>query len=213
MAATRNRAAVSGIVLALEEAFAAIQRKYPSVARNITIVVASKGRRDAFGYHAPQRWDLGKSGQVAELLIAAEYLQRKPREIFTTLLHEAVHSAAFALEIQDTSQNGRYHNRRFAQLATGMGLVVEKVPDFRGHNTPDIDADTAKEFSETIRNIGKATKMFRHADIEVRKGPNKNLLKAVCDCEDNQSIRASRARIEKGIACAECETLFEAAGQ
>lgn len=203
-----NRAAVSGIVLALEKAWVAIHKKFPNTAKDIAIVVASKGRRDVYGYHAPQRWDMGAKGRAAELLIAAEYLKRPARQTFTTLLHEAVHSSAFTQDISDTSQNGRYHNRRFALIATGMGLVVEQDPKI-GHITTDIDSDTYKEFRVVIDGIAKASKHYRHADVEVRKPPNKNLLILRCDCEEDNHIRASRRRRDKGIICSECGTDFE----
>lgn len=47
--------------------------------------------------------------------------------VLGTLLHEAAHGVASTRGIKDTSRQGRYHNRRFAQLATELGIVV--APD------------------------------------------------------------------------------------
>jgi hypothetical protein len=47
--------------------------------------------------------------------------------VLGTLLHEATHGLAHARGIRDTSRQGRYHNKRYAQLATELGLQVAEV--------------------------------------------------------------------------------------
>jgi hypothetical protein len=219
--AVKNRAAVSGIVAAAEVVWAAIVKHNPDVAAQVAVVVASKGKKDVYGYHAPSRWSLGNgtkakpAEQVAEVLIAAEYLNRPARLIFTTLLHEAVHSANFNCGVKDCSGTGnRYHNRRFATKAEEFGLKVEAVADSRGHSTPDITPATAKLYAKEIAAIGRATKTYRHADSTVVKPKNRSLLKGTCDCDDGvESVRFSKARAEKGVVCVECGQLFTAVGQ
>ncbi|WP_219419925.1 hypothetical protein [Pseudonocardia nigra] len=41
-----------------------------------------------------------------------------------TLLHEAAHGVATTRGIKDTSRQGRYHNRKFAELAEELGITV-----------------------------------------------------------------------------------------
>jgi len=48
-----------------------------------------------------------------------------PRDVLGTLLHEAAHGMAATRQIKDTSRQGRYHNRRFAELAAELGITVE----------------------------------------------------------------------------------------
>jgi hypothetical protein len=58
------------------------------------------------------------------VLVSGEGLQRGPVAVLGTLLHEAAHGLACARCIQDTSRQGRYHNRRYATLARELGLDV-----------------------------------------------------------------------------------------
>ena len=43
-----------------------------------------------------------------------------------TLLHEMVHLYNLMVDVQDTSRNGRYHNRKYRDAAIAHGLDVEK---------------------------------------------------------------------------------------
>jgi hypothetical protein len=60
-------------------------------------------------------------------LVGGEGLQRGPTDVLGTLLHEAAHGLAQARSIQETSRQGRYHNRRYATLAAELGLEVTSV--------------------------------------------------------------------------------------
>lgn len=205
--ATKNRAAVSGIVAALEQGVAAIRKNHKDVAQHIAVVVASKGKRAIRGYHAPQRWELGSNTQAAELLIAAEFLDQPPRRIFTTLLHECVHSANFTKGVNDTSRDGQYHNRQFMSLGTEMGLMCERDPQV-GCITPDITDATAKLYKIEIAAIAKATKSYRHGEGEMPKKRNKNFAPAYCECEEYNMQRMSQIRQRLGVVCIVCGQLF-----
>ena len=58
---------------------------------------------------------------------AAKASSAAPLDVLGTLLHEAAHGLAQARGIQDTSRQGRYHNRRYATLARELGLEVTSV--------------------------------------------------------------------------------------
>ena len=57
--------------------------------------------------------------------MGGEGLRRGARAVLGTLLHEAAHGVATTRGIKDTSRQGRYHNRRFAELAAELGITVE----------------------------------------------------------------------------------------
>src|SRR4029453_3856781 len=116
-------AAASRLVAALEHAWTAILTQHPEVPQ-VVIVVASgsdpRSRRLNLGHFAAGRWQLTDPNQPTdrpEVLVSGEGLQRGPVEVLGTLLHEAAHGLAHARSIQDTSRQGRYHNRRYAALA------------------------------------------------------------------------------------------------
>jgi hypothetical protein len=200
-----NRAAISDVVKSLENAWRDIASRHDELPGNTSIVVASRGRRQLNGYHMPQRWKLTE-GAAGEVMIAAEGLNRGGTAIFTTLLHEAVHAVAWARGVKDTSQNGRYHNRRFARLAFDMGLQVEEGA--HGYDTVGLYQSTRTKYSTAIEEISRAATLYRGAEPNSTPGPNKNLLKATCVCQVDNSIRTSRRRLDKGLVCPDCGTYF-----
>ena len=65
---------------------------------------------------------------LAEVFVGGEGLALGAVDVLGTLLHEATHALAHVRGVQDTSRQGRYHNRRFRDLAEEIGLDVREVP-------------------------------------------------------------------------------------
>lgn len=59
-----------------------------------------------------------------EINLSAEYLNRPAENIISTLLHEMCHLYAMENNIKDTSNGGRYHNRKFKQIAEERDLNI-----------------------------------------------------------------------------------------
>lgn len=70
-------------------------------------------------------WRIGKSGQH-ELNIAAGGLNRPIENIVATIIHESVHLYCYINGIQDTSNQGVYHNKKFKKIAEQHGLIIDK---------------------------------------------------------------------------------------
>ena len=60
-----------------------------------------------------------------ELNIGAGTLDRPIEETVSTLLHEMVHIYNLMHDIQDCSRGNTYHNKKFRDKATEVGLVIE----------------------------------------------------------------------------------------
>ena len=98
--------------------------------------------------------DVGAEAAVrrSELFVGAEGLARQPHEVLATLLHEAAHALAHVRGIQDTSRQGRWHNRRFAELAGEVGIAVTK--DARiGYSITAITDETVTRYMGTIMEL------------------------------------------------------------
>jgi len=63
-----------------------------------------------------------------EINLCAEYLNRPPELVITTLHHEMCHLWNIEHGIQDTSRKGTYHNTRFRDVAEEGGLIVTQHP-------------------------------------------------------------------------------------
>lgn len=160
-------AKTSILTAALESAWADIQSRHPEIPDVVIVVgpVSLGGKRaDRYGHFAQGRWNV--NGQRRhEVLISAEGLNRSPRQVFRTLLHESVHASCCVRGLQDTSRGGSYHNGTFAAEAEAFGCQVCK--DARiGHTTPDITDEAAEEYAETIAHIEGALLLFRSDDME-----------------------------------------------
>lgn len=110
------------------------------------------------GHHWDSRWHHDPTREVwGELFITGERLNDGGSLIVETLLHEAAHALARVRGIKDTSDEGRYHNRRFVQLAEEMGLLpcVQKKGR-NGFNDCKISPATIERYAEVIAELDAA---------------------------------------------------------
>lgn len=84
----------------------------------------------AYGHFTP--WEAWKAVDKAgnekgqcEINIGAGTMNRPIEEVTATMVHEMVHYYCYLKGIKDTSNNGRYHNKRFKKEAEARGLHIE----------------------------------------------------------------------------------------
>lgn len=233
------------MVAALEAAWSAIQERH----REVPAVVVTLGAGSVgvpagalkLGHFAARRWvtreadPSGMSATVAELFVGGEGLGQGAESVLTTLLHEAAHGVADVRGIQDTSRQGRYHNRRFKALGEELGLVITQTPPI-GWSGTELAPGTAEEYAEELEELALALTAYRHIEGQVPADPNapagpdddrgeagvdgkaggrrpKNGLVLVCGCPKPRKIRASGAVVEVGpILCGVCGSEFAPAG-
>jgi hypothetical protein len=198
------------LVAALEHTWHTIRTRHPEVPEAVLVVASgSEGKRLNLGHFAPHRWQVNGSDRH-EVLVGGEGLQRGPLEVLGTLLHEAVHGLAQARGVQDTSRQGRYHNRRYATLARELGLDVVTVKPI-GWSATTVPTPTAAAYAGQLEDLAAALILWRRQDHRIGAGPrSRNLLAATCGC--GRRIRAAKATLaEAPILCAGCEQPFEPA--
>lgn len=184
----------SSLITALERAWRAIQKRHPEVPDVLVITgQGDKGRSLTRGHFAPERWqgpkpETGKRPRVHELFVAGERLADGAEQVFQTMLHEAAHGLAQVRGIQDTSRQGRYHNRRFVTLAEELGLRAPKAADgTRGLTDVRITPETADRYGKVIDGLQDA---ITHSLGKVRaseaptppKAPANPRRKYECEC-------------------------------
>jgi hypothetical protein len=198
------------LVAALEHAWSAIRRRHPVVPDAVVVVASgSEGKRLNLGHFAPHRWQVSGADRH-EVLVGGEGLQRGPLEVLGTLLHEAAHGLAQARSIQDTSRQGRYHNRRYAQLAGELGLDVTSVKPI-GWSATTVPQQTAAAYTSQLEELQAALVLWRRQEHRIGTGTrSRNLLAAACGC--GRRIRAAKATLaEAPILCGACARPFEPA--
>ncbi len=201
--------AASVLVASLERAWAAIRAQHPQVPKVVIAVASgSVGRRGELklGHFAERRWRVA-TAERPELFVGGEGLAAGAVEVLGTLLHEAAHGLAAARGIQDTSRQGRYHNRRYATLAGELGLTVQRAGS-RGWTATAVPAETTTVYAAVVEDLAGALVLWRRAE---HPGPGRragNLLAAVCGC--GRRIRAARSTLEEApVLCGRCGGPFQ----
>lgn len=170
----------SPLVAALEGAWSAIQHRHPEIP-DVVIVMAAGSvgvPRGALklGHFAAMRWTHATNGAessesagageqvgLPEVFVGGEGLALGAVDVLGTLLHEATHALAHVRKVQDTSRQGRYHNRRFRDLAEEMGLFVAEAPGIGWSDTFVPDA-TRTDYTDTLTALAAAIRIHRRSE-------------------------------------------------
>lgn len=190
----------------------------------------------ALGWFAEEAWRYGDR-QVHELFLNAD--RRNPHtgisaaeDVLTTLLHEDCHVRAHAQGIKDTSRDGRYHNRKFAEIALSIGLTIERDTVI-GHRTPSLSSSGRADYADLLRELEYGLVLAREPQPTERQGddtesgdqqtaipspdgPQSSSSKYVfasCRCQNGRhrpvTIRVARGSWKPGvIRCSVCDAPF-----
>ncbi len=148
---------VSPLVEALERGWNAIRAVHPDTPEAVIVIGPGDDnpRVLKLGHWSPGRWVVPEQGRRAEVLISGESLRWPAAEIFNTLLHEAAHGIAWQRKVQDTSRQGRYHNREYKKIAEEVGLGVQKDKTY-GWNITEILPASIERFAAAIVDLQRA---------------------------------------------------------
>ncbi|MFI5697441.1 hypothetical protein ACIA58_36625 [Kribbella sp. NPDC051586] len=197
------------LVSALETAWTAIRTNHSEIPAVVVIVGSGTASKQAkYGHFAAARWQHGEQA-LAEVLISGEGLKRPVEEVFTTLLHEAAHALANVREIKDTSRQGRWHNQKFAALASELGLDTTK-DDRIGWSPCTLRTETATTYKSVLAELKKALIAYRHPEMTGGQAKKNNNNAIACACQCPRRIRVAKQVLEEGeITCGNCESAFE----
>ena len=198
----------SPLVGCLERTWHAIRQQHPDVPEAVLVVASgTDGKRLNLGHFAAHRWQVNGNDRH-EVLVGGEGLQRGAVDVLGTLLHEAAHGLAQARSIQDTSRQGRYHNRRYAQLARELGLDVAVQPPI-GWSHTTIPEPTAGRYAAELQELAAALVLWRRLELRAATGGTaRNLLACACGC--GRRIRVAKATLAAApILCARCKEPFQ----
>ncbi len=201
---------IGRVVDALEAAWAAIRTHQPEIPAAVIVIASGSPTRPnqpmKWGHFATGRWQAG-TNQHPEVLVSGEGLNRPADQVFTTLLHEAVHGLADVRGVKDTSRQGRWHNKKFADLAAELGMTTTK-DDKLGFSPCTLTELTAARYKTAIAAISAALTLYRHPEVFETKERNSNNGLAV-ECECPRKLRVSVKTFDDGpIWCPTCGEYF-----
>lgn len=243
---TEPAGAGSSVVSVLEKVWKKIQANHPELP-DVVIVTGS-------GMIGPARWghfrangwteraekEAAVSLVLGEMFVAGETLAKGAAHTVETMLHEGAHVLAKVREIQDTSRQNRWHNKKFLALAEELGLEYgkESAHPQIGFSQVTLTPGTTEEYAEVIAELDQAIRLtvalpawLREATEGGEGGAGENIghhggrkpkagggsgssnnLKATCGCEEPRIIRASRKVLEADpIICGKCREEFTVA--
>jgi hypothetical protein len=200
------------------------------------VVVTTGGtRRRVLGTFTEEIWRYDNR-QVHEVFLNADRRDRYPgvsaaEDVLTTLLHEGCHVWAKANGVRDTSRDGRWHNRRFAEVALQIGLDVERDPVI-GHQTPGLSVRGRTEYFDLLAELEQGLLLSREPQRQEPESDDEELtgqespaamttsqqaakyIFASCACRDGRGRKVT-IRVAKGswrpgvIRCEICQSPFQ----
>ena len=124
-------------------------------------------------------------------------------------LHLLGHGLAYARKVNDTSRQGRYHNRRYATLAGELGLDVTHLGPI-GWSVTSVPEPTAARYGEVLAELAEALVLWRRAEQTSSAGPGRSRNALACSCACARRIRVARSVLELApILCGGCAQPFE----
>lgn len=175
---------------------------------DVTVVLGAAGhtkKRQTHGHFAPNSWKSSKSEDVAhEVMLSGESLKRGAEATLGTLLHELAHAYAHAQGVQDTSNGGRYHNKKFKDIGEKFGLSLEKA-DTIGWSVTTLAEGTTKIYAAGLKQLEEALTSYRIPNLGISAAkPAKKFLMECSECQDPiQITKKWWERNEFKIQCAE----------
>lgn len=153
--------------------------------------------------------------RVHELFLSGESLSRGAVPTLGTIIHELAHAYAKANDIQDTSNRGRYHNKRFKEVAERMGITLEQAPTI-GWSVTTVPDETAALYSEQVEALDAALTAYRVGSLaltgKVKKPTVKRLLGCPF-CAEWEPVSVSKKVAEVvatvGLKCGSCDEPLE----
>jgi hypothetical protein len=185
---------------------------HPEVPEVILIVASGAGNNggvERWGHFAECRWELNDQ-ERHEVMIGGEGLRRGAAGVLETMLHEAAHGLATARGLSDTSRQGRYHNKRFRQVAAEIGLDVAEMKPFGWAHT-ELTEEARRRYAGCLRELERTLVLWRREEPERGRGESTSRLRLwVCSCDPPRKLRIAAGTAAQGpIYCGVCDQEFE----
>jgi ribosomal protein S27E len=162
----------------------------------LTIQGEKAGAKNSLGWFSPNRWRDGEETKH-EINITAENFKRPTFSIFITLLHEMIHLQNEIKGIKDTTRQGRYHNKKFANTCHDVGLLVTPCDEV-GYRTPHDYNDQSEK-----------VKSFYDSMTQSEKWQEVETLFQLSRMKPQAKEKQQKNNIWLSITCPQCGEVFK----
>lgn len=180
-------------------------------------IITVQSKPGTFGHCTTAKVWQRKDGGAYELNIAAEVLNYPIEETLDTMLHEMVHLYCRENQIKEVSRGGKYHNKKFKEIAEAHGLTCIPCGQYGWNTTPGdnlVEYALSKGWNEIRIGRSKIPPMLHVGATGTAQGgagqfqggkrPS-STRKLVCPC-CGQSVRATK---KVNILCGDCMVKME----
>lgn len=170
-------------------------------AHRFTLRPLTGGRR-----HDDQEQD---AAPVFGLVIATDVLTGGSTAVLETLLHATAHARNAAAGVDDTSREGRYHNKAFRDAAQELGLDVED-PGRDGWAATTLPYATAALYRPQLGTLTSAITAYGPPEPTAPNSTSSGRwLAAVCECTPHRTVRVTRGGLAVApVLCTKCAKPF-----
>jgi hypothetical protein len=226
----------STVVALLERVWGRIRENHPELPEVVIITGSGLIGGSKWGHFRADGWKADQERRH-ELFLAGEALAKGARQVLQTMIHEAAHTISKVRGIQDTSRQGRWHNKEFKKAAEELGLEhkAASADSSHGYSFVTLTERTVEKYADLLEELDREIKLTCHLPLwlggsadeddkggekitgkapkgEDEKKTQSGPIKATCNCEEPNIIRASRKVLDKRvISCEDCDSVFRAA--
>lgn len=195
------------ILHAVNDLLGKIRTVHPEVP-NVSVVLGAQGatrRGQVHGHFSPNSWE--HEDAKHEIMLSGESLQRGAAATLGTLLHECAHAVANVRGVKDTSNNGRYHNKRFKSIGEEFGLELQDAPTL-GWSITSVPDETAAKYQAEVDALAKTLVAYRKPPAEKAKKPRRST-KFLIDCGCFDPVMVSKKWAERHLGSLRCDDCME----
>lgn len=190
------------IIEALESVAGVIAREH-GIKGRISLVVGASGGGTKHGHFLARGWVDRDGNDVHEILMSGESLERGAVATLGTMIHELAHLYNYENGIKDTSDTGRYHNKRFRATAEMFGLTID-VAERIGHSVTTVPPETERKFAAQVEALEEAITAWRRPDLKIAaSAPAKKFLFGCPECDD--PVQVTKKWGERNDLAFKCE--------
>ena len=196
----------SGIVKVLERCASAVRLRHPEIPRPVISITIDAG--NYWGLFSQSVWEMD-GRRAPAIVLARQGLTRPAEEVFATLIHECTHGLCAARGVDETSRQGRYHNKKFKAAAEELGLECTMGPQHGYHVTtwtPTLDeryGDTLDALREVLAHLNLAPPAGK---VE---GTGKKRVFLQCACDPPRELKLLfNFYAEAPLLCGRCDEPF-----
>jgi len=198
---------------AVDAAIAQVRKSHPGIP-DVTVVLGAAGKSrsgQVHGHFAPDSWKSAGDGKQKshEIMLSGESLERGAEATLGTIIHELAHAYAHAHDIKDTSNHGRYHNKKFKEIGNKFGIELEQAGTI-GWSVTKLADGTAEKYAKALEQLAKALTSYRVPNGEKITKPAKKRQMQCPECLD--PVTVTKKWFEKNefnLICSEHDEQFE----